>query len=349
MRPPDATLLRIAFDQFQDSFFTAADLLACADSSFELLAALSACLGSATVNAKHVGHHLRRLNEAHHGALELRSLRDGHLKKWRFQVVERVPLDDAQKAELRSLAVVKPHETPTGVRALKRLGKAIEQYAADRQERLENFEKLERKIADINQIPLEVVHMIKDEAWMDVPEEDPFAPPPTTQELVVRDSQPLVEAVESLTVPQREFLECLVESRYDTVKARQTYRDTFGKALPTATLSAWMTEENFIKAVQVRESIAAKIHGVSLAAVYADLADIKRRNIGTNDRLALSALEMLAKALGAFKQAEERTDIREGPNLTIQVMSKDGSVQINMPGAEGRVIPCASVPERRAN
>jgi hypothetical protein len=65
---------------------------------------------------------------------------------------------------------------------------------------------------------------------------------------------------------------------------------------------------------------------VSLANVYADLADIKRRNLGTNDRLALTAIEMLAKALGAFKNPEEAPTTRELPQLVIQTTSQNGEV-----------------------
>jgi hypothetical protein len=315
-----APLLRAAFGEFKASFFTAAEMLARADSSFELLSVLGDY--AEDTDAKRLGHYLRSLDRARAGAFELRAQFDRHSKTWRFQVVEHVPLTDAQKADLRALTVAEPHETPAGVKALKRLGKAIDKAEVKRAQATENFEKLEHKIATINQISLETVHMMKDEAW---PEEDPFAPPPTPQEVVVRDSQPLVEAVEDLTVPQREFLECLVESRYDTVKARERYRDTFGRALPSAELQAWMTEEKFVRAVQVRETIAAKLHGVSVASVYADLADIKRRNMGVNDRLALTAIEMLSKALGMFKPDENKSPAQVGPGLFIRLTSRDGT------------------------
>ena len=349
MKRCDARLLSLAEREFTDSLFTAADLLARADSSFDLLAALCDCVGCGEISPKQLGHYLRKLDRRRHGAHELRAQFDKHPKTWRFQVVEHVPLTDAEKAGLQALVVPERHETPTGVRALKRLGKAIDKAAVERAQAKENFEKLERKIATVNQISVEDLRVITDYSWPDAPdapaEDNPFAPPPTPQEVAVRDTQPLVEAVEGLTVPQREFLECIVESRYDTVKAREMYRDVFGKTLPTATLQAWMTEENFIKAVQVRESIGAKLHGVSLASVYADLADIKRRNLGTNDRLALTAIEMLAKALGMFKQPEETPPARELPALVINLTSVVGGPASPV-SADGRVIPSAPAFER---
>jgi hypothetical protein len=108
-----------------------------------------------------------------------------------------------------------------------------------------------------------------------------------------------------------------------------------------------MADPDFVAAVTKREAIAARLHRVSAAQVLADLADIKRRNIGKNDRLALSALELISKALGMFQKDPDKQDVRVGPALVIQLMQRDGTV-ITV-GAGGAVLPDLPPPEKLVN
>jgi hypothetical protein len=179
--------------------------------------------------------------------------------------------------------------------------------------------------------------------WLDIE-------PSTT--VAVADSRELVEALEQLTPQQAQFLEVLVACRYDAVEARDIFRDQHNKVISTNTLMKWMREEDFVAAVKLRESLAAQVHGVSVASVFANLSDICRRNQGrgtAGDRLALSSLELQAKILGMTKpDTEQRDTDRVGPNLTIQLMNRDGSVVTVSAGGEN-VNPNLPPPERLVN
>jgi hypothetical protein len=169
--------------------------------------------------------------------------------------------------------------------------------------------------------------------------------------LVERSACDLVEALDKLTLSQRQFLDALVECQYDALEARKLCRDDKGRAVSTAQLTRWLSEPEFVAATAAREKVAAQLHGVSEANVLASLSDIRRRNQGAGkdgDRLALSALELLSKAIGLFQKDEDKKqDYRPGPALVIQVMAPDGTVQICTPNTG--VIPQMPLPERLVN
>lgn len=64
------------------------------------------------------------------------------------------------------------------------------------------------------------------------------------------------------------------------------------------------------------------------------------------DRLALSALELESKILGMFANDQDKSEVRAGPGLTIQLLNQDGTLVITTPGAD-HVTPNLPMPERR--
>lgn len=138
--------------------------------------------------------------------------------------------------------------------------------------------------------------------WLDI------EPDVTARDLVKQDPQfaALVEHTKTLTAQQRNFLVCYSASHYDPVLACKRYVDTFKRKLSTRKLAVWLRDDpNFGKAIQMREEIAAAAAGVSAANVLDCLADIRRRNLGKDDRAAMQALEMIGKHLRMFRPADE--------------------------------------------
>ncbi|MGH9642360.1 MAG: hypothetical protein ACRD3Q_08025, partial [Terriglobales bacterium] len=71
-------------------------------------------------------------------------------------------------------------------------------------------------------------------------------------------------------------------------------------------LMKWLQDDpNFGKAIQMREELAARAAGISAANVLDCLADIRRRNLGTDDRTAMIALEMIGKHLKMFRTHDD--------------------------------------------
>lgn len=145
---------------------------------------------------------------------------------------------------------------------------------------------------------------MSDDDWLNIGDE----PRETAKELALRDPQfsELVEHTKTLTAQQRNFLVCFSASHYDPVLAIERYRETFKRKLTQRRLASWLHDDpNFAKAIQMREEIAARAAGVSAANVLDCLADIRRRNLGKDDRCAMQALEMIGKHLKMFKVADE--------------------------------------------
>lgn len=152
-----------------------------------------------------------------------------------------------------------------------------------------------------------------------------------SKELAVAPSKDLAAAVAKLSPTQTRFLDVFVESRYDAHRARELYAERYQKQIPVKMLSGWLRQAVFADAVVAREELAAKIHGISRAQILADLSDIKRRNIGggeRKDRLALSAIELIAKCLGEFKRDhdDDRDRLPVAPSMTIEITNNIGEV-----------------------
>lgn len=157
---------------------------------------------------------------------------------------------------------------------------------------------------------------MSDEDWLDI------EPRPTARDLIKQDPQfsELVEHTKSLTAQQRNFLVCYSASHYDPVLACRKYAEVFKRQLSQRKLAAWLRDDpNFGKAIQMREEMAAKAAGVSAANVLDCLADIRRRNLGTDDRAAMAALEMIGKHLRMFKTEDAQTSQRQLPAFIVGV------------------------------
>lgn len=142
------------------------------------------------------------------------------------------------------------------------------------------------------------------EDWLNIDD----APRESARELALRDPQfaELIEHTKTLTAQQRNFLVCFSASHYDPVLACERYRETFKRQLTPRKLASWLRDDaNFAKAIEMREEIAARACGVSPANVLSCLADIRRRNLGKDDRVALQALEAIGKHLKMFRAVDE--------------------------------------------
>jgi hypothetical protein len=164
--------------------------------------------------------------------------------------------------------------------------------------------------------------------WLDI------EPTPTARDLVKQDPQfaALVEHTKTLTPQQRNFLVCYSASHYDPVLACKRYAETFKRKISPRKLAAWLRDDpNFGRAISMREEIAARAAGVSVANVLDCLADIRRRNLGKDDRTAMIALEMIGKHLKMFKAVEDERQpgvtVPTGPGLSITFIHNAGAPQ----------------------
>jgi hypothetical protein len=164
--------------------------------------------------------------------------------------------------------------------------------------------------------------------WLKIEE-----PTPKARDLVKQDPQfsALVEHTKTLTAQQRNFLVCYSASHYDPVLACKRYEEVFQRKLSQRKLAVWLRDDpNFGKAIQMREEMAARAAGVSAANVLDCLADIRRRNLGKDDRTAMQALELIGKHLKMFRVVEEERDrgaIATGPGLSITFIHNAGAPQ----------------------
>jgi hypothetical protein len=152
--------------------------------------------------------------------------------------------------------------------------------------------------------------------WLDI---EPTVP---ARDLIKQDPafHALTEHTKTLTAKQRNFLVCYSASHYNPVLACQKYLQTFKRKLSQRKLAAWLRDDpNFGKAIQMREEMAARAAGVSAANVLDCLADIRRRNLGTDDRAAMQALEMIGKHLRMFKVEDAQSTQRQLPAFIVGV------------------------------
>ncbi|HEY2858792.1 MAG TPA: hypothetical protein VGJ21_10280 [Terracidiphilus sp.] len=172
---------------------------------------------------------------------------------------------------------------------------------------------------------------VSNDDWLDI------EPKPSARDLIKQDPQfsELVEHTKTLTAQQRNFLVCYSASHYDPVLACKKYLEVFKRKLSQRQLAAWLRDDpNFGKAIQMREEMAAKAAGVSAANVLDCLADIRRRNMGTDDRAAMQALEMIGKHLRMFRAADEAPSARQLPafivGVQIQQAAPVGAVNVQV-------------------
>lgn len=159
--------------------------------------------------------------------------------------------------------------------------------------------------------------VVSNEDWLDIGEHAP-----TARDLVKQDPQfaELVEHTKTLTAQQRNFLVCYSASHYDPELACKRYAEVFNRKLTQRKLASWLRDDpNFGKAISMREEIAARACGVSPANVLSCLADIRRRNLGKDDRAAMQALEMIGKHLRMFKVFDEAPANRQLPAFVVGV------------------------------
>jgi hypothetical protein len=167
--------------------------------------------------------------------------------------------------------------------------------------------------------------------WLSI---EPATP---ARDLIKQDPQfqALTEHTKTLTAQQRNFLVCYSASHYDPVLACKRYEETFKRKLSQRKLAAWLRDDpNFGKAIQMREEMAARAAGVSAANVLDCLADIRRRNLGKDDRAAMQALEMIGKHLRMFKTEDALPNQRQLPafivGVQIQQAAPVGAVNFNV-------------------
>jgi hypothetical protein len=158
---------------------------------------------------------------------------------------------------------------------------------------------------------------MSDGNWLEIDE-----PKTSARDLIKQDPQfsALVEHTKTLTAQQRNFLVCYSASHYDPVLACQKYAETFKRKLSQRKLAVWLCDDpNFGKAIQMREEMAARAAGVNAANVLDCLADIRRRNLGKDDRAAMQALEMIGKHLRMFKTEDAPTTNRQLPAFVVGI------------------------------
>ena len=149
--------------------------------------------------------------------------------------------------------------------------------------------------------------------WLDIDE-----PKQTTRELVLAD--PAMMAIqkhtkEKLTAQQRNFILCFAESHYDPVLACRMYKLQFKRPMTQTKLNKWMKDEpEFMQAIVMREELAIRASGASVARVVSMYQEISRRNFERDtpetDRVAMSALEAVGKHVRMFKAHEDETTTR---------------------------------------
>lgn len=180
--------------------------------------------------------------------------------------------------------------------------------------------------------------MSNDDDWLNIDDEKHES----AKELALRDPQfaALAEHTRTLTAQQRNFLVCYSASHYDPVLACERYRETFKRKLTPRKLASWLRDDpNFGRAIQMREELAARAAGVSAANVLSCLADIRRRNLGKDDRAAMQALELIGKHLRMFRIVEDQPSgaQREGPLLVVQI-NQGGLTPVNVTPNNGVTI-----------
>jgi hypothetical protein len=179
-----------------------------------------------------------------------------------------------------------------------------------------------------------VATVSSDEDWLNIDD----AQRENARELVLRDPQfaELSEHTKTLTAQQRNFLVCYSASHYDPELACKRYAEVFQRKLTPRKLTAWLRDDpNFAKAIAMREEIAARACGVSPANVLSCLADIRRRNLGKDDRLAMLALELIGKHLKMFRVVEEERErgaVPVGPGLNITFIHTGPAPSVHVAG-----------------
>ena len=171
---------------------------------------------------------------------------------------------------------------------------------------------------------------LSNDDWLDQ-DVEPTVP---ARDLIKQDPafQALTEHTKTLTAQQRNFLVCYSASHYDPVLACHRYHETFKRKLSQRKLASWLRDDpSFGKAIQMREELAARAAGVSAANVLDCLADIRRRNLGTDDRAAMQALDMIGKHLRMFKTEETQSTQRQLPAFIV-------GIQIQQAPAPAQVI-----------
>jgi hypothetical protein len=116
----------------------------------------------------------------------------------------------------------------------------------------------------------------------------------------------VIAALKGLPAPQRTFMACFSRAHFDPVMARKLYKRLTGRVLSGRKLAQWMEDPAFKGAVAKTEELAARAVGVSPANVLSSLADIRRRNLGKDDRTAMIALELIGKHLRMWRSAEDQ-------------------------------------------
>jgi len=177
--------------------------------------------------------------------------------------------------------------------------------------------------------------MSDDDSWLNIDEPETTQPPPKSKarDLALRDPKfgQAVECLKDLTQQQRNFIMCFARSHFDPVLACKDYAKTFGRELSPRRLSKWMQDDSaFLTAIVRFEEVAARAAGVSVANTLDCLADIRRRNLGIDDRACMQALELIGKHLKMFRVAEDMNpQRREGPGLVVVQIQGESTVTIN--------------------
>jgi hypothetical protein len=155
-------------------------------------------------------------------------------------------------------------------------------------------------------------------SWMD------GEPRTRVKALVESDPQfaAIVEHTKTLTAMQRNFLVVYASAHYDPQAARKLYETKYGRTLTAHKLNKWLAEdEQFRKAVTLREEMACRVLGISAAHVLARIKSVEQRAAADGKYNAqLNALEMMGKHLRMWGRDEGTTSAeREGPGLVIQI------------------------------
>ncbi len=152
----------------------------------------------------------------------------------------------------------------------------------------------------------------------------------------------LTRLFDELTLEQRFWIKALVANRFSVRKARKALKE---RGLPTPEpykVSRWGSLPAFAKTRDLAAELAYDAEAPTKAALMMRLQEIAEYNIEEVDEFhqgeptgrtqmrdvaaALKATEMQGKQLKMF--GEEHSNVREGPMLIVQVISKDDPTKV---------------------
>ena len=186
---------------------------------------------------------------------------------------------------------------------------------------------------------------MSDMKWLDLPTGDlPRAVDKVRPKAFPRTEkrEELAAALKTLSYTQRIWLKALVRNGFNGRGARKELREARIKPPETWTVSRWSTIPNYVKARELYADMLCDGEAPTKSTILLRINKIAEYNAEEVDEmhqggptgntrmrdggLALKANEMLGKQHRLF--AEDRGDVREGPMLVVQIVSKEDPTRV---------------------